>query len=279
MGCRRLRAFLKACIPLAITAFLSLGAYGGADFTAGDYVGVVPLTLDGAKSSYPGSQETSLGSLAADALRAASGADIAVVNGGDLVTGLESGNTYWEDVLSVFAENRALAAAEISGAQLKDILEISVGHIVTDTLTERIDKQASDYGGFAQISGFTFKYDASAPAGERILYAELSDGTPVDFSSGTPAMTISATAAMLSGEYGYEPLDHRVLQYGLADALAEYISGDSLNFSSDEYVSRIKVVGARENQLSAGVSVPLLIGGCVVLAALCVLFRKKLVRL
>lgn len=273
------KAFATAILtPLLISAiFICLGTQASAD--AGNYIGFLSLDAYGSASSYPGSQECAFGSFTADAVREAAGTDIAVVNAGELASSLKSGDVYQEDVYSVFSENLDVAVAQISGEQLKSILETSVGHVIVDPQSERIDRDLSDYDGFAQISGFSFKYDASAPLGSRVLSAELADGTPVDLSSDDQILTIAASAEMLSGKYGYESISHERLQYGLVDALAEYISQSEPEQDSGGYAGRIKVIGARENQITAALPTSLLLAGCAVLAGFCVLFRMKLKRL
>ena len=87
--------------------------------------------------------ETDLGDLCADAIRAAAGTDIAVMNGGGIRAGLRAGEITYGDVLSVFPFGNHLRTIEVTGQQLLDALELSVS------------KLPEENGGFLQVSGLT----------------------------------------------------------------------------------------------------------------------------
>ena len=154
----------------------------------------------------------------ADAVRSACGTQIAIINGGDIVHNLEGGEATWGDILFLFAEDRPLATAEISGADLLKILEYGVSHAVMDPSTETLDVEASIFDGFPQISGFSFYYDLSAPVGQRILHAELPDGSLV---TADMTLTLAATEYMLSGGFGYPAISYESVGTTLAEATAE----------------------------------------------------------
>ena len=95
------------------------------------------------------SNETNLGDLCADAYRAMSGADIAIVNGGGIRSDIPAGDITYGQIISVHPFGNALCMIEITGAELLDALELSVSGL------------PSEFGGFLQVSGMTFTVDLS----------------------------------------------------------------------------------------------------------------------
>lgn len=182
-------------------------------------------------------KEMELCDTVADAVRSACGTQIAIVNGGDFALNLEGGEVTWGDILAVFREDRVVAVAEITGAQLLELLEYGVSNAVVDMTTETLDVEESVFDGFPQISGFAFAYDPTAPVGERILYADLEDGTQID---GEMTLTLAATGHMLSGGFGYPELEHSGTGVTLAGALAQYFQDGVLG---DPVMKRIQCIG------------------------------------
>ncbi|MGI5971176.1 MAG: 5'-nucleotidase C-terminal domain-containing protein [Oscillospiraceae bacterium] len=269
---RRREALIKAAGMLAavIIAVLTSGAY-----QPGDVVGVMPVVLDSLLESEPGSAGCELGCFAADAARYFSGADFAIVNGGDLVRDLNQGKVLWEDVEAVFAEERALAVAEITPAELKEILEESVRHIALDPVTEFIDREHSDYPGFAQVSGFSFVFDASAPAGERIFSISLPDGNGLDITDDKTLYTLAASEYMLSGGYGYESVGgHTPLNATLADALAKYVAESPEAIADGDY-TRIEAIGCADDTIVLHISKPVIVLGVIVLMIVISMFIRR----
>lgn len=96
--------------------------------------------------------ETNLGSLCADAMRKVSGADIGIKNGGGIRSELAAGEATYGDVLSVFPFGNEVCKIEVTGQQVLDALEYSVGAI------------PDEFGGFLQVSGLEFTYNANIPS-------------------------------------------------------------------------------------------------------------------
>ena len=93
--------------------------------------------------------ETNLGDLCADAFRdQGGGTDIAFFNGGGVRVQLKAGDLTLNDILTVNPFGNYLTVIEVTGQQVLDALEWSV-HAVP-----------GEFGGFAQVSGITFEYDA-----------------------------------------------------------------------------------------------------------------------
>ena len=136
------------------------------------------------------SGEAAVGNLVADAMRASTGADIAITNGG----GLRANRRYpagtvltRRDVLSELPFGNTTVLVEITGAQVKKLLESGVSQI------------ANPSGRFPQVSGLRFTVDRAAPAGGRVSAIEVA-GAPLD-----PARTykVGANNFMLAGGDGY----------------------------------------------------------------------------
>lgn len=158
-----------------------------------------------------GCRECALGDLGADAIRAETGADIALLPAGELGISLLPGPVTDGSLADSFPRDGEIVTTELTPEALRALLEESVSRIVL-TREETIDETASAWEGFLCVSGFRFSYDASAPAGERVY--ELSvDGpvtaaAPAELLSGTAAGTLrSAVAAYCEAEGTVTPPD------------------------------------------------------------------------
>ena len=101
-------------------------------------------------------QESELGNLAADALRWRTGSDIAVINGGGIRADLPAGNVTRGDIMAIFPFGNTVRTAEISGKAIREMLEHSVFAV------------PAAFGGFYDVSGATFSFDPTQPAGHRV---------------------------------------------------------------------------------------------------------------
>ena len=94
--------------------------------------------------------ETNLGDLCADAYLDQSGeADIAFVNGGGIRVQLNAGDLTLNNILTVHPFGNSLTVIEVTGQQVLDALESSVHSL------------PGEFGGFDQVAGLTFEYDAT----------------------------------------------------------------------------------------------------------------------
>ena len=126
-------------------------------------IGTTTVELDSQRSSVR-SQETSLGNLIADAMRAGVGADIAITNGG----GIRGDRTYSagsqltrRDIQTELPFGNVTVLLELSGSQVMEALENGVS---------RVEDGA---GRFPQISGISFSFDPSKAAGDRVVSASV----------------------------------------------------------------------------------------------------------
>jgi 5'-nucleotidase/UDP-sugar diphosphatase len=104
-------------------------------------------------------EESAMGNLIADAIRDATGADIAIVNGG----GIRADRTYdagttltRRDILTELPFGNVTVLTELPGSQILAALENGVSQVEEGA------------GRFPQISGATLVYDPTAPAGSRV---------------------------------------------------------------------------------------------------------------
>ena len=151
-----------------------------------------------------------------------------------------------EDAEAVFAGDLEVAAVEITAGQLFDLLEYAVGNAEIDE-AERLDPEsASDC--FPQISGFSFEFDVSQLAGQRVRQVRLDDGTGLRREDDR-AITAALPVDMLDGSLGFTMLDglsYRIVgtQSGL---LADHIRGQGTVEIPE--TGRIAMVGSAEGTL------------------------------
>ena len=155
-------------------------------------IGTLAVELDSRSSSVRG-QETAIGNLIADAMRASTGADVAITNGGGI-----RGNKQYpvgakltrRDVLTELPFGNATVMVEITGKDIKDALENGLS---------QYDNRA---GRFPQVSGMVVTFDGKAAAGSRVQSLVI-NGSPYD-----PAgrYKVASNDFMFAGGDGYAAL-------------------------------------------------------------------------
>jgi 5'-nucleotidase len=123
-------------------------------------VGRTTVELD-ARSAVGRTQETNVGNLIADAFRAATGADVGLMNGGSIRADelIRPGPLTNRNVLSILPFKNRVVKIELDGATLRQALEHGVARSAED----------AEPGRFPQVSGVRFTFDATRPAGSRIV--------------------------------------------------------------------------------------------------------------
>lgn len=96
-------------------------------------------------------QETNIGNFCADAFRAFTDADIALVNGGGIRADIEQGEILFNDLYNVMPFGDMIATGNITGQQLLDVLEYAVSFLPAEA------------GVFMQVSGLRFKINPDIP--------------------------------------------------------------------------------------------------------------------
>jgi len=173
-----------------------------------------PRTLTAAREIVR-TQESELGNLAADALRQATGADVAMVNGGSLRTALPAGKITKGAVLDIFPFNNRVITLAVDGKTLKFMLELSVQYL------------PATFGGFLDVSGVSFTVDTKAPAGQRVS-AVMVQGQPLEEGK---TYTLAVNDFTAAGGDGYSMLKGAQVKgdFGpLEDIFVEYLQKNGL---------------------------------------------------
>jgi 2',3'-cyclic-nucleotide 2'-phosphodiesterase (5'-nucleotidase family) len=123
-------------------------------------VGTTPVPLD-ARDAVSRRQESPLGDLVSDAVRAGTGADVALINAGamrlDDVIPKGPITNYDLESIFLFADETRMVTFPLSASRLREVLE----HGVSDASLGK--------GGFLQVSGVRFTYDPARPSGNRVV--------------------------------------------------------------------------------------------------------------
>lgn len=187
--------------------------------------------------------ESVMGDACADAVRLDTGADFAIVPGGAFQANLEPKPCSFGNICAVLTEPEApLAVADITAPDLVRMLEAGLSHIVLNE-KEEIDREASAFEGFPQVSGFTVTYDASAHAGERVMHIRTETGE-IDLTDGMTVYTVAAPESLFQGAYDYPVHEAQTADTTLAEALADYVAAGT----GDSYTGqgRITAVGCTD---------------------------------
>jgi 5'-nucleotidase len=157
-------------------------------------VGRTSVALE-ARSKENRTRETNAGNFIADAFRKATAADVALMNGGSVRADelMAPGQLTVRDVLSMLPFKNKLVKIEITGATLRAALEHGVSRSAED----------AEPGGFPQVSGIQFSFDATRKPGERIVDLKI-NGQPLNE---TRTYTLGTTTFIgLDGGDGYAML-------------------------------------------------------------------------
>lgn len=131
--------------------------------------------------------ESNVGNWMTDLMKEKAMTQIAFQNAGGIRTDLPAGDLTIGDIFTLMPFDNTIVTAEMTGAQIKSVLEQSV------TL----------YKGMMQISGLTVKYDSTKPEYERIIEITLEDGTPLEMDK---IYTVATNDFLSGGQDGYKTL-------------------------------------------------------------------------
>lgn len=180
--------------------------------------------------------EVAIGNLVADSMRSATGAQLALTNGGGIraalpssylpadrslrrtSTGYASGPPYdlvLGDAHTVLPFGNAIVTKMTSAAQLRAALEHGFSSLPAAN------------GRFPQVSGFKVEYDVSRPVGSRVVSLTLSDGSPI---VDGVHYTLATNDFLAAGGDGYAMLadGSGVTRDVMATALAEHMRAAGL---------------------------------------------------
>ena len=139
------------------------------DETLDVVIGETATELD-TRGSLSGSAETAFGNLLADAMREATGADIALSNGGGI-----RGDTVYPPGTRL---TRKMVLTELPFGNKTVVLRLT-GAQVRQALENGVSRAAHPSGRFPQVSGLAFSFDGRKPPGERVTGVTVA-GAPLD---------------------------------------------------------------------------------------------------
>ncbi len=159
--------------------------------TYNEMVGRTRVPLD-ARSEANRTGETNAGDFVADSLRQATGADVALINGGTIRadTIYEPGPLSKHDVLAILPFGTEIVKIELTGETLRRALEHGVGQ----------SGPGAEPGRFPQVSGLRFSFETSSPAGSRVKKITIG-GLPLD---DRKTYTLATNVYLVGGGDGYE---------------------------------------------------------------------------
>ena len=133
-------------------------------------IGRTNVALD-ARTLESRTRETNVGNFIADAFRNATASDVAILNGGAIRADslIAPGRLTVRDLLSILPFKNKLVQIEVTGVMLRAALEHGVSRI----------GNGAQPGGFPQVSGIQFSYDATRPPGSRLVEVKV-NGQPLD---------------------------------------------------------------------------------------------------
>jgi 2',3'-cyclic-nucleotide 2'-phosphodiesterase (5'-nucleotidase family) len=113
--------------------------------------------------------ELPIGDMVADSQREYMEADICLQNGGGIRASLQAGPVNLNDIYGCLPFDNKVILVEAPGSTVWAALENGVS------------QYPATAGRFLQVSGLKYSFDASKPAGQRMLSVETPDGKPLDF--------------------------------------------------------------------------------------------------
>ena len=159
-------------------------------------IGTTATELDSRRATIRG-KEAAIGNLIADALRAATGADVAVTNGG----GIRANKVYppgttltRRDILSELPFGNKTVVLQLTGRDVVAALENGLSQIEEGA------------GRFPHVSGLSVRYDPARPGGDRVLEVTR-DGTALDPDA---TLTLATNDYMGNGGDGYDVFEDKV---------------------------------------------------------------------
>ena len=178
-------------------------------------VGTTRVPLHGESASLR-SSETNLGNLTADALRAAAGAEVAIVNSGGIRGDRvhPAGPLTRQTLVEIHPFGNTVCKIAVTGRALLEALNHGVGRL-PDTA-----------GQFPQVSGLRFRVNPRAPPGERVQDVTI-DGRPLEAAR---AYSLALPDFLLRGGDGYSMFADRQVLVGpesgplMVSALEQYVA-------------------------------------------------------
>jgi len=175
-------------------------------------------------------EECLLGNLITDAMRAETGAQLAITNGGGIRADIDEGEITLGEVLTVLPFGNLTATFELTGADVVAALENGVSGIRVDGGNVVRDGAG---GRFPQVSGLRYSFDPNLEAGSRIVSVEVQNEAG-EWVAIDPAATytVASNDFMRQGGDGYSVFQNNAMNaydFGkpLDQVLAEYLAANT----------------------------------------------------
>ena len=158
-------------------------------------------------------EESNFGNVLTDAMREATGADIAFQNGGGIRTNISRGDITLYKIYEAFPFVNYVILVKMNGKMIKEALE------------QGLKGYPSLWnGGFPQVSGMTYTFDGAKPSGRRLVDAEIK-GEPIDDDK---EYTVATNDYLYQGGDGYGMIKKAELLYNtgllIKDVFQEYVT-------------------------------------------------------
>ena len=170
-----------------------------------------PVHLNGEREAVRGG-ETNLANLITDSMRFATGADIAILSGGNIRASIEAGDITMGHILTTMPFSNLLVTVEMSGADIWAALEHGIS-----------DYPDVDAGKNIQVSGLMVQFDPEAEPGSRIKNVKMADRKTLDLNATYTVATIEFLAAGGDGYTMFEKGENLRYYGGDAQAFATYL--------------------------------------------------------
>ena len=164
-------------------------------------------------------EECLIGNLISDAIRAETGADVVLQNGGGIRADIDEGEVTVGEVLTVLPFGNTISTLKLTGADIVASLEGGVSRV----------GGKSGSGRFPQVSGMRYQYDVSKEPGSRIVSVDVmnADGG-FDAIDNAKMYTVATNNFMRTGGDGYTLFNDNAVDpydYGrpLEEALIDYM--------------------------------------------------------
>ena len=150
-----------------------------------------------------------IGDIVSDAMRAGSGADIALANSGGLRADMDPGDITRGSIYEVMPFDNTVFTMGLTAREVRMALE-----------------QALKFGRVTQVSGIRYRFDSKRPALDRVLELTDAKGAPLD---STKTFKVAVNDFMATGGDNYDVLsggkDRQPTSLLVREALETYVSG------------------------------------------------------
>jgi len=220
--------FMSSNLPEDPSAKVLIDKYTSSmDIKLYDVVGRTTINLDGERATVR-LKESNLANIIADSLRDLTGADFAFQNGGGVRASIPVGDISIKDIYTVLPFDNTVVMVEATGKTVWEALEHGVS------------SYPGAAGGFLQVSGLEYVFDAAKEIGNRVISVTV-NGVPIEMDK---VYKLAANDFLTGGGDMYVMLAEckEILRtkHFLRDSFKEYV--EKLGVIAPELEGRITVI-------------------------------------